>query len=146
MSTPVSNAEVNPRQHDAYLDVIGTRAQPVSQAMHSMGSAAGQAARSLSAADFTVAVEAMRRVSDEARLFLLALAAAPCPAYLRGADSQLQDALKLLVDGSRRGAQAAQAANGAGLVAAAREMEVANQDIVAAAHRITAWRSGAARP
>lgn len=45
----------------------------------------------------------MERVSEGAALFLNALAASNCPAYLRGAESAIQDALKLLVDGGQRG-------------------------------------------
>jgi hypothetical protein len=142
----VTDAEVNPRQHDAFLDVIVTHSQPVSEAMHSMGVAAGRAARSSTPSDFAVAVYSMQRAGEHAAAFLNALAGSQCPAYLRGADSAVQDALKLLVDGGRRGVQAARAADVDRLTEAAKEMEVANQDFVAAAQRITIWRSGAARP
>ncbi|MDQ6879439.1 MAG: hypothetical protein M3082_17435 [Candidatus Dormibacteraeota bacterium] len=142
----VTDAEINARQHDDYLKVISTHASPLGERMASMGETAGRAARSQTLADFAAAVNAMNAVSEEAALFLNALASSDCPGYLRGADSQIQDALKLLVDGGRRGAEAAEAADGVRVAAAARGMEVANGDIVAAAHLLTAWRSGAARP
>jgi hypothetical protein len=142
----VTDAEINPPQHDAYLSVISNHATPVGEMMGSMGIAAGRAARSQTQSDFAVAVYAMERVSEEAALFLNALAASNCPAYLRGADSAIQDALKLLVDGGQRGAEAAKAAAGDRLTAAAAEMEVANRDMVAAAQLLAAWRSGAGRP
>jgi hypothetical protein len=142
----VTNAEVNAREHDAYLAVISSHAGPVGEMMLSMGMAAGRAARSQTPSAFTVAVFGMQRVGEEAAAFLDALAATQCPAYLRGADNQVQDALKLLVDGGRRGVEAAQAGHAERLNAAAAEMEGATQDIVAAAYLIGAWRSGAARP
>lgn len=43
------------------------------------------------------------------------------------------------------GAEAAKAADGARLTAAAAEMEVANRDLVASAQLLAAWRSGAGR-
>lgn len=142
----VTNAEVDPRQHDGYLDIIAKHAGPLGQAMLAMGTAAGTAARSLAPADFVVALGHMQQTSERASTFLDALTQARCPAYLRGADDQLQDALKLLVDSGRRGVEAASSANGPRLIAAAAEMEVANRDIVTAAHRLSDWRSGAARP
>jgi hypothetical protein len=142
----VTDAEVNSAQHDAYLGIITTHSEPLGTAMLEMGTAAGIAARSGGVSDFSAAVQAISRVSERSGAFLDALASAHCPAYLRGADSAIQDALKLLIDGSHRGVRAARAADGTTLVAAAKEIEVANQDMVVAAHRITAWRSGVARP
>lgn len=142
----VTDAEVNPRQHDAYLDVIIGHSQTLGDAMLAMGHAAGAAARSRSAPDVATAVDAIGRAGEQASAFLDALASSRCPAYLRGADGAIQDALKLQIDGARRGVQAATAGDVGALIAAAQEMEVFNQDIAAAAQRITAWRSGAARP
>jgi hypothetical protein len=144
--TSVSNDEVDPRRHDRYLDVIGKNADPVGQAMQAMGVTAGTAARSLTIADCAEAAAAVTQVRECAAAFLDQLARAHSPRYLRGADGQLLDALKLLVDAGRRGAEAAVARDGTQLIAAAREMEVANRDIVSAAQRIANWRNGAARP
>lgn len=144
--TAVTNDEVDPRQHDRYLDVIGKNADPVGQAMQAVGVTAGTAARSLTIADCAVAAAAMTQVRERAAAFLDQLARAHSPDYLRGADGQLQDALKLLVDAGLRGADAAVARDGAQLIAAARKMEVANRDFASAAQRIVDWRNGAARP
>jgi hypothetical protein len=146
MPTPVSDSEIDRNRHDAYLEVIGSYADPVGQAMQAVGHSAGTAARSLSIPDCAQAAAAMTTVCDRAAAFLDHLAVAHSPDYMRGADSQLQDALKLLVDAGRRGADAATARDGNQLTAAADEMNVATRDIVATAHRIAAWRSGAARP
>ena len=88
----------------------------------------------------------MTQVRERAAAFLDQLVAAHSPGYLRGADCELQDALKLLVDAGRRGAEAAIEREGAQLIAAAVEMDVANRDIASAAQRIANWRGGAARP
>ncbi|MGH7861213.1 MAG: hypothetical protein ACREOS_03140 [Candidatus Dormibacteraceae bacterium] len=142
----VTDAEVNPRQHGAYLDVIIGHTQPLGDAVLAMGQAAGSAARSGSGADVANAVDAMRHAGEQASAFLDALAGTHCPAYLRGADSALQDALKLQIDGARRGVRSATAGDAGGLIAAAQEMEVFNQDAVAAEQLFNAWRSDAARP
>lgn len=107
--------------------------------------AAGVALRSATAADFTAAVNSMTEVSARAERFLGRLAGTPCPAYLRGADDQIQEALKLLSDGGKRGADAARSGNGKGLQAAAEEMDVAIEDVVKGAGRIGDWRAGTAR-
>lgn len=88
----------------------------------------------------------MTDVRDRAAAFLTQIAGTNSPQYMRGADSRLQDALKLLVDAGRRGGNAAAARDDAQLTAAAEEMNVATRDIVAAAQRIMNWRSGSARP
>jgi hypothetical protein len=142
----VTNADIDARRHDGYLGVISVHGDPLGKAMFAMALTAGAAARSLALSDFASAAGAMSQVRDRAVDFLHSLAVANCPDYLRGADDQLQDALKLLADGGRRGAVAAAAQNGAQLTAAAEEMDVANRDILAAAQRIIDWRSGAARP
>lgn len=143
---PVSPSEIDPKKHDHYLDVIANGSERLGQSMLHMGTAAGAALRSENSTDFADAVEAMTEVSGRAAIFLGQLAATPCPTYLRGADDQIQDALKLLVDGGKRGADAAASGDGKGLRAAAAEMEVANEGIVEGARRIGDWRRGAARP
>jgi hypothetical protein len=142
----VANSEIDRHRHDGYLSVIGTYADPLGQALVAMATAAGKAARSREPSDFLIAVAAMNQVRERAATFLDQLASAGSPDYLRGADSQLQDALKLLMDGGSRGASAATKLEATQLTAAASEMEVANRDIIAAASRIANWRSGAARP
>lgn len=142
----VSDGEIDRDRHDAYLSILGTKAGPLKAAMFLMGSAAGKAGSSLTPADFAMATEAMEQVRDSAAAFLDQLAATRCPEYLRGADSQVQDALKLMADGAQRGANAARARDGARLSSAAAEIEVANRDIAGAGALLATWRSGAARP
>jgi|GEM_PF-6123482 hypothetical protein len=132
--------------HDAYLAIIGAHAEQVGDAMLSMASAAGRAARSLNAADLATAEQAMESVSRYTADFLGELSTTHCPPYLRGANDQLQGALKLIADGGQRGAAAARARDGEQLTAAAAEIDTANGDIMAAAQRIADWRSGTARP
>jgi hypothetical protein len=144
--TTVTNDEVHPRQHDRYLSIVVADGEPLGQAMLAMGVAAGRGAHALSVSECALAAAAMTKVHKQAAAFLDHLAAAHSPDYLRGADDQLRDALKLLVDAGRRGAEAAIGRDGAQLTAAAQEMDVANRDIAAAAQRIVNWRSGAARP
>lgn len=143
---PVGPSEIDQQKHNRFLDVLATEAEPLSQAMLAMGTAAVEFRRSGAAAAFSAAVDSMTEMSGRATTFLSCLVGTGCPAYLRGADAQIQDALKLLVDGGKRGADAARSGNGEGLLAAAAEMEVANEDIVKGASRIVDWRSGAARP
>jgi hypothetical protein len=119
----VTQREVDPRRHNAYLAVISAHAEPVGGAMLAMAAAAGKAARSAAPVDFSAAADAMEKVRDGASVFLDRLAGARSPDYLRGDDDQLQDALKLLVDGARRGNAAAAARDGAQLTAAAAEMD-----------------------
>jgi hypothetical protein len=132
--------------HDRYLDVIANQAGPLSDAMHQMGVAAGAAGRSLSEDDLKNARATFADVRAAASSFLNGLVGSQAPLYLRGADGQLQDALKLIIDGAHRGVVATGARDGAALIAAAKEMNDATRDIVAAASRITSWRSGAAAP
>lgn len=145
MSSPVGEMEVD-AGHNAYLDVIRTYSGPLSAAMSAMGAAGGDAARSLALTDVNEAAGATRSVSRGAARFLEALVSSRCPAYMRGADGQLQEALKLMVDGARRAGDAADATDHVGLERASIEIEAANRDVVAAALRILEWRSGAARP
>jgi len=142
----VTKDEVDPREHRPYLDAVGTHSAPLGKAMMAMGVAAGTGARSLTVADCASVAGAMTQVRARATSFLDQLVAALSPGYLRGADCGLQDALKLLVDAGRRGAEGAIERDGAELVAAALEMDVANRDIASAAQRIANWRGGAARP
>ncbi len=141
----VEDGEVDPA-HDAYLVVISSHTDPVGDAMLAMSSSAGAAARTLSNTDLTTAAQAMERVSDSASDFLLALSTTHCPPYLRGAHDQLESALRRIVRSSQAGAAAASAQSGAGVTAAATDIDAANQDILAAASRIAGWRSGTARP
>lgn len=141
----VNSGEIDPG-HDAYLNVIGRHSGAVGDSMHRMGVAAGRAGGSLGVADFATASDAMDRVRDGALEFLQDLAGTRCPEYLRGADSQIQDALKLLVDGAGRGMAAADRRDGLGLTAAGSEMTVAGTDLGNAGLRLADWRSGAARP
>jgi hypothetical protein len=141
----VEDREVDPR-HDAYLAVIGTHAELVGDAMLSMAGAAGTAAGSLSDADLSAAEQAMDHVGGCASAFLSDLSKSHCPAYLRGANDQLKSALERIAQGGPRGAAAARARDAKGLTAAAAQIDSANGDIVAAAGRISDWRSGAAHP
>ena len=69
-----------------------------------------------------------------------------CPPYLRGANDQLERALRRIADSGQRGAAAARARGGKELTAAAAQIDTASGDIVVAAQRIADWRSGAAGP
>jgi hypothetical protein len=146
VSEPVGNAELDYQRHDPYLAVLSDHAEAMSEAVARMASTAGAAARSQAADDLEAAEESMAAVESRARTFLGALSRAGCPAYLRGADAQLHDALKLVIDGGQRGAAAAGANDTEQLDSAASEMDVAFDDIEAAAGRIVDWRTGAARP
>lgn len=146
MSKPVSNAEIDYKHHDPYLGVLAEHADVMSEAVARMAATAGTAARSQARDDLVAAEEAMAAVENRARSFLAALSRARCPAYLQGADAQLHDALKLMIDGGQRGAAAARARDGEQLESAASEMDAAFDDIEAAAARIVDSRSGAARP
>jgi hypothetical protein len=141
----VEDREVDPG-HDAYLAVITTHAEPLRNAMVAMAAASGTAARSLSAADLATAADALEALSQDASAFDDELSAAHCPSYLRGANDQLQRALRRIRDGGQRSAAAARAENKQELVSAASEMDAANDEIEAAAQRIVGWRAGAARP
>lgn len=141
----VEDSELDPR-HDAYLAVISAHSELVGDSMLAMSRAAGTAARTLADADLAAAAQAMERVSDSASDFLLGLSKVHCPAYLRGAHEQLEGALRRIVRHSQHGAAAATARSGAGVIAAAKDMDTANDDILAAAQRLTDWRNGAARP
>jgi hypothetical protein len=142
----VADDEIDPVAHDSYLAVIGQHAPTLGEAMESMARLAGTAARSQGGTDLAAAADAMDRVGEQARAFLVALSGATCPAYLQGADGQLHDALKLMIDGGGRGGNAARNRNGQGLTEAALGINSANDDVVAAAQRLVDWRSGAARP
>lgn len=142
----VGDQEVNPDAHDSYLAVIGEHAPPLGEAMESMTRLAGGAARSEADSDLAAAADAMDRVGDRARAFLRALSRASCPEYLQGADAQLHDALKLIIDGGERGGIAARNRDGQEIRAAAQEIDTASHDVVVASQRLVNWRSGEARP
>jgi hypothetical protein len=146
MAEPVKNAEIDYRRHDPYLDVIVEHTDSVGDAMARMALTARQVIRSLSESDLPAAQKALADVETTSRSFLAALARASCPEYLKGADAQIHDALKLLIDAGQRGAAAVQAMDGNRLESIAGEMDAAADDIGVAARRITDWRSGAARP
>jgi signal transduction histidine kinase len=126
--------------------VIVEHTDSVGDAMARMTLTARQVIRSLSESDLPAAQEALADVEATSRSFLTALARASCPEYLKGADAQIHDALKLLIDAGQRGAAAVQAMDGRRLESIAGEMDAAADDIGVAAQRITDWRSGAARP
>jgi hypothetical protein len=146
MSKPVGNAEIDYQRHDPYLAVLSDHADGMSEAVVRMASTAGAAARSQAEDDLEAVEEAMAAVESRARTFLGALSRAGCPTYLQGADAELHDALKLLIDGGQRGAAAARAKDAEQLESAASEMDAAFDDIEAAARRIFDWRTGVARP
>src|SRR5580704_6273467 len=60
----VNDSEVDRTRHDAYLHFISSDSDPLSRAMHAMGTAAGTAAQSLSVGDCATASAAMSRVRD----------------------------------------------------------------------------------
>ena len=137
---------MDPVAHDRYLDIIASAAGPLGDAMGRMGIAAGVAARSPSPRHLEDARGTFVDVQSGASAFLHRLAGSRAPHYLRGADGQLQDALKLIVDGAQRGVTATDERDGARLAAAAKEIDDATKDIVEAAGRITGWRSGQVAP
>ncbi len=145
MGTPVSDAEIDYERHDPYLEVIIGRTDSVGEALAQMAVTARAARRSMSEDDLPAVREALTAVEATARSFLGDLARARCPEYLKGADAQLHDALKLLIDAGGRGAAAVTAMNAARLESIAAEMDAAADDIAAAAARVTDWRSGGAR-
>lgn len=144
MSKPVSDSEVDYQRHDPYLAVIGKHAEPLGDAVMSMTRAAGREARA-GTRDAIRTAAAMVGVRSTAAAFLANLSRTRCPEYMRGADAQLHDALKLQVDAADRGAAAARSADDKGLHDAAREMSTATDDFFAAAAQLADW-SSAARP
>ncbi len=146
MSEPVDIAEIDYQGHDPYLQVIVHHTDSVGDAMTRMALTARQVIRSSSEDDLAAAQEALADVEASSRSFLAALARASCPEYLKGADAQIHDALKLLIDAGARGAAAVQAMDGTRLESIAGEMDAAADDIGVAAQRIADWRSGVARP
>lgn len=132
--------------HNAYLSVVGGPANTaLSQAMEEMGRAAGAAARSRTTDDIEQAMTRMAMVHECAIAFSQALANVTVPTYMRSADSQLQDAVRVIAHGASRGIVASSAEDGTRLAQAASEIEGANRDVMTAAERIVNWKTGAAR-
>lgn len=137
--------QVDSQANDAYLAILVADAPALGAVLADMAAAAGSAARSRQPSDMAKARSSLSAVMEQAQLFLDHLAGAGCPEHLRGADEQLQDALKLQIDGARRGIEAVDSSDAARLESAASEIDVANRDVVLAAGRIAEWRSGAAK-
>lgn len=146
MTKRVDNAEIDYQRHDSYLQVIVDHTDSVRDAMGQMMLTARQVIRSCSEDGVPAAQEALAEVEASSKSFLAALSRASCPDYLKGADAQIHDALKLLVDAGQRGAAAVDAMDSAQLESTATEMHAAAGDIGVATRRIVDWRSGAARP
>jgi hypothetical protein len=142
----VEDSEVDRGQHDAYLAVIVAHADSVGDAMLAMAQTADVARRSLSEPDVTTAAEAMEQLGEAASDFLRGLSKEHCPDYMRGANDQLEEALRRIVRAGQQAAAAATAHDGAQVFAAGNDMAAAHDEILTAAQRITSWRSGAARP
>ena len=146
MGTPVDSAEIDYKRHDPYLQVIVDHTDAVGDAMVRMTATATKVIRSWREDDLPAVEEALADVEASSRSFLAAISQGGCPDYLKGADAQIHDALKLLIDAGHRGAAAVDEMDGERLASIADEMDAAADDVGVAARRIASWRNGAARP
>lgn len=131
--------------HDSYLAIVGGPAlQRLAQSLVAMGRVAGDLGRSGLCDGYVAAATAMATVAADAMAYERAIGSALAPSYMRGADGQLQEALRIMADGARRGVAAARRSDGGALQRSAAEIETANYDVITVAGRLADWQTGAA--